>query len=111
MEKGHARLLLSVHKASGTGKMCHAESTVRLYLPFLASNSKGNSFIAVMSCFTSCFEQQQGRHAIGASHNQHDKNAKQDSCLGEGIRHRQQGAAGAAKYEHVNGHSPRNATQ
>ena len=52
-----------------------------------------------MSCFAGCFEEQQGRQAIGASHNQHDKNAKQHSCLGEGIWHRKQGAAGAAKYE------------
>jgi len=91
--------------------MFHAEIAVRLYLPFLASNCKGNSFVAVMSCFTGGFEQQQRRQAIGASHNQHDKNAKQHSSLGEGIWHRQQGAAGAAKYEHVNGHSPRQATQ
>jgi len=80
--------LRSVHKANGTGEMFHAEIAVRLYLPFLASNCKGNSFVAVMSCFAGCFEHQQGCQAIGASHNQHDKNAKQHSCLGEGIWHR-----------------------
>lgn len=91
--------LLSVHKANGTGEIFPAQSTVRLHLPFLASDCKGNSFIAVMSCFAGCFEEQQGRQAIGASHSQHDKNAKQHSCLGEGIWHRKQGAAGAVKYE------------
>ena len=46
-----------------------------------------------MPGFAGSFEQQQGCKAIRASHHQHHQNSKQDTSLGEGIRHRQQRTA------------------